>query len=112
MASDKILTLGEENWKTAVQEAAGPILVDFWATWCGPCRSLAPILEQLAEEMGDRLQIGKVNVDDNQSLAAKFGIRSIPTLLLFQQGAVVGQINGAMPKQALQTKVEGMLGNA
>ncbi len=109
MDSDTIITVTQENWKSDVLDANVPVLVDFWATWCGPCLALAPILEELAQDMGERLKVAKVNIENDQELAVKYGIRSIPTLLLFNQGVVTGQINGAMPKQALQQKVEGFL---
>ncbi len=109
MDSDTIITVTKENWQSAVIDADVPVLVDFWATWCGPCRALAPVLEDLAQDMGDRLKVAKVNIDEDQQIAVQYGIRSIPTLLLFNKGVVTGQINGAMPKQALQQKVEGFL---
>ncbi len=109
MDSDTIITVTQQNWKSDVLDANVPVLVDFWATWCGPCLALAPVLEELAQDMGERLRVAKVNIENDQELAVKYGIRSIPTLLLFNQGVVTGQINGAMPKQALQQKVEGFL---
>ena len=83
-----------------------PVLVDAWAEWCGPCRMIAPALDQLAAESGGRYKIAKLNVDDNPGIAAQFGIRSIPTLLIFKNGKLVDQIVGAQPKQAIAARLQ------
>jgi len=103
--SEKITNLNNDTFKSAVAGAAKPLLVDFWAPWCGPCKAIAPILEELAGELDGQLQIAKVNVDEADTVAAKFGIRAIPTMLLFKGGAVVEQIVGMMPKAALKAKL-------
>lgn len=103
--SDKITNLTTDTFKAAVGVPT-PVLVDFWAPWCGPCKAIAPILEELAGELDGKLRITKVNVDENDAVAAEFGIRAIPTMLLFKDGKVVEQIVGMMPKAALKTKVE------
>jgi len=102
MASTKITVLTQENFAKEVLQSAQPILVDFWAEWCGPCKMLAPVLDELADEYDGRVRIGKVNIDDHQGLAAEYGIRSIPTLLLFKQGQVADQIVGARSKRDLK----------
>ncbi len=108
MASAEILKLTDEGFEK--QAKASPLLlVDFWAEWCGPCRMIAPILEELAKEYEGRLTIGKLNVDENRQTAARFGIRSIPTLLLFKNGARVEQIVGAHPKASLKAKIDQLL---
>ncbi|OIR18839.1 thioredoxin-1 [mine drainage metagenome] len=107
--SEKIVNLTTENFKSAVSSAATPVLVDFWAPWCGPCKAIAPILEELAVELDGKLRIVKVNVDENDTLAAEFGIRAIPTMLLFKGGQVVEQFVGMLPKAALKAKLEAKL---
>jgi thioredoxin 1 len=103
--SEKIANLSNDTFKAAVTGATTPLLVDFWAPWCGPCKAIAPILEELAVELDGKLQIAKVNVDEADTVAAEFGIRAIPTMLLFKGGAVAEQIVGMMPKAALKAKL-------
>ena len=109
MASDNIKTLDNESFDATVTEASTPVLVDFWAPWCGPCKAIAPILEELAEEMSGQVTIGKVDVDNNSELAGKFNIRAIPTLLVFKGGEVVDQIVGMTSKADLTTKLQAQL---
>ena len=103
--SDKIANLTTDNFKATVAAATTPLLVDFWAPWCGPCKAIAPILEELATEMTGQVQIAKVNIDDNDSIAADYGIRAIPTMLLFKNGQVAEQLVGMMPKAAIKAKI-------
>ena len=106
MAGSNIVTLTQENFPKEVLQSTHPVLVDFWAEWCGPCKMLAPILDELATEYDGRVRIGKVNIDDHQELAAQYGIRSIPTLLLFHQGQVADQIVGLRSKRDLKASFD------
>ena len=101
----KPLELNETNFEQEVLKAAIPVLVDFWAVWCGPCKMIAPIVDELSVEYEGKLKIGKVDVDNHQSIAMQYGIRSIPTLLIFKAGKVVEQIVGAAPKKSLVEKL-------
>ena len=106
--SDKITHLDTASFKTAIASAT-PTLVDFWAPWCGPCKAIAPILDELSTELAGKLNIAKVNVDDNGDLAAEFGVRAIPTMLLFKGGQKVDQFVGMMDKNSLKTKLAGKI---
>ena len=103
------IDLTASNFDTEVTSSTKPVIVDFWAEWCGPCKAIAPILDELAAETAGKLKIVKVNVDNNHPISGDFGIRSIPTLLLFKGGVVQQQMVGAMNKAALKTKLAGII---
>ena len=107
--SEKITNLTTDTFKSAVTSSATPVLVDFWAPWCGPCKAIAPILEELATELDGKLKIAKVNIDDNDSVAAEYGVRAIPTMILFKGGNVAETLVGMMPKAALKARIAGHL---
>ena len=106
VADERILSLNEENFDEEIQRRQGPILVDFWADWCQPCKVIGPSLEQLAEELSGRAWIAKVNVDENPELAAKYGIRSIPTLILLKDGENKQQFVGLQQQAALVSAID------
>lgn len=105
MASEKIVTLSSDSFERDVLQSKDPVLVDFWAEWCGPCRMVAPTLDQLADEMDGKVKIAKLNVDHNQDVAFKYQVSSIPTFILFKDGKVADRMMGAMPKSAFQSFV-------
>src|SRR5438093_13593835 len=106
MSAPNIIDLNQNNFAVAVLQSSTPVLVDFWAEWCSPCRALSPILEELADEYEGRVKIAKVNIDNEQALAAEYGVRAIPTLLLFSQGQVADQIVGFKSKRDLKASFE------
>jgi thioredoxin 1 len=105
MASNGIIDLSDANFETEVINSETPVLVDFWAPWCGPCRAIAPSVEEISASYEGRLKVGKLNVDENQQTTMKFGIRSIPTLIVFKGGQAVEQIIGAVPKGEIEKAV-------
>jgi thioredoxin 1 len=109
MIAQNILKLTQANFPEQVLGVPGPVLVDFWAEWCGPCKMMSPLLDELSGEYDGRVRIGKVNIDEEQSLAAKYGVRAIPTLLFFKSGEVAAQIVGMCSKRDLKDKIDQLL---
>jgi thioredoxin 1 len=107
--SDKIVYTTDDNFEADVLNSDKPVLLDFWAEWCGPCKMIAPLLDEAAESYADRITVAKINIDENPNAPAKFGIRSIPTLMLFKDGAVQAQKLGAMSKSQLTEFLESNL---
>ncbi len=112
MASEHISTFGDDNFKSEVLESDRPVLVDFWATWCAPCRAIAPAVEELAKSYEGKIKVGKLNIDEHQGVPQQYGIRSIPTLLVFKGGQVVDQIVGAVPKHKIEDALKKAAGIA
>ncbi len=107
MAGDAVMEFTDANFKSEVLEAGGPVLVDFWAPWCGPCRKIAPLIDELAAEYQGVAKIGKMNVDDNQSSAMEYGIEAIPTILIFKGGQPVQRFQGIPTKAKIQEALDG-----
>ena len=105
------IALTDDNFEREVLESAAPVLVDFWAAWCGPCKMIAPIVEELSGEYEGKAKVCKLDVDSAQKTATEFGIRSIPTLLIFKEGKVADQVIGAVPKQQITEKLDAVLVN-
>lgn len=101
MASENVMAFTDANFQQEVLQSGVPVLVDFWATWCAPCKAIAPLIDIVADEYAGRVKVGKVNVDENQATPTKYNVRGIPTLILFKDGAVVDQIVGQVPKSQL-----------
>jgi thioredoxin len=111
MASPLVVTLTQENFATEVLQSSKPVLVDFWAEWCAPCKMISPLLDELAAEYDGKVKIGKINTGEQQQLASQYGINSIPTLLFFKNGQVVNQMVGARPKRDFKAALDSVAAN-
>ncbi|HWP00732.1 MAG TPA: thioredoxin TrxA [Methylococcus sp.] len=109
MSSEKIIQLSDDEFEDRVLKATGPVLVDYWAEWCGPCKMIAPVLDEIVDEYEGRLTIAKLNVDDNPATPQRYGVRGIPTLMLFKDGEVVATKVGALTKSQLAAFLDGNL---
>ena len=109
MSSDSIKHVTDDSFESDVLQSGKPVLVDYWAEWCGPCKMIAPILDEVARDYGDRLQVAKMNVDENSQVPGKLGIRGIPTLMLFKDGELVATKVGALPKAQLTAFIDSHL---
>lgn len=106
MASEKVINLTKDNFENEVLKSESPVLVDFWAQWCGPCRAVGPIMDDLAEEYQGKVKVGKINVDEQGELAAKYRVMSIPTVMLFKDGQIAEKLVGARPKEEFTSIIE------
>ena len=107
--SENVIEFSDQSFDADVLEAETPVLVDFWAIWCGPCKAIAPIIDEIANDYNDKVKVGKVDVDNNNQIAMKYGIRSIPTLLLFNNGEVVDQVIGNVGKDSIESMLSKVL---
>lgn len=105
MASENVVAFNDANFDRDVLQSDVPVLVDFWATWCAPCKAIAPLIDAVADEYAGKVKVGKVNVDENQATPGKYGVRGIPTIILFKNGAVLDQVVGAVPKSQLDALI-------
>lgn len=106
MASDKVVQLSDDNFENEVLKSSTPVLVDFWATWCAPCKAIGPVIDGLAGEYDGKVKIAKLNVDENPATPGQYGVRGIPTLILFKDGKIVDQLVGAAPKSQLENLIK------
>ena len=107
--AEGIVVVGDSSFDDEVLQSDKPVLVDFWAPWCGPCKAIAPVIDELANEFGDKVKFAKCNVDDNPATPSKYGIRAIPTLIFFKEGNVVDQITGMVARAKLEDTINGIL---
>ena len=105
MANANVVAFTDANFDSEVLKSDIPVLVDFWATWCAPCKAISPLIDTIADEYAGKVKVGKVNVDENQATPGKFGVRGIPTIILFKGGAIVDQVVGAVPKSQLDALI-------
>ena len=105
MASENVMAFTDENFDREVLQSGIPVLVDFWATWCAPCKAIAPLIDMVADEYAGKVKVGKVNVDENQATPGKYGVRGIPTVILFKDGAILDQVVGAVPKSQIDALI-------
>lgn len=105
MASENVIAFTDANFDREVLQSSIPVLVDFWATWCAPCKAIAPLIDTIADEYVGKVKVGKVNVDENQATPGKYGVRGIPTIILFKNGAILDQVVGAVPKSQIDALI-------
>ena len=105
MSSENVIAFTDANFDREVLQSSIPVLVDFWATWCAPCKAIAPLIDSIADEYAGKVKVGKVNVDENQATPSKYGVRGIPTIILFKDGALLEQVVGAVPKSQIEALI-------